>query len=59
MAGKHSPLNVGVIKEKIEQGQVKVKATRNMAKKNTQKNTNKARARANIICFFAANNCLD
>lgn len=37
MAGKESPLNVGVVKEKIEKGQVKVKATRNVAKKNTPK----------------------
>ena len=39
MTEKHSPTNVGAIKEKIEQGQVKVrqspKATRNVAKKNT------------------------
>jgi len=39
MARKESPLNVGVIKEKIEKGQVKVKATKNVANRN--KNTNK------------------
>lgn len=39
MAEKHSPLNVGAIKEKIEKGEVKVKARRNVAKKST--NTNK------------------
>lgn len=41
MAGKESPLNVDVVKEKIEKGQVKVKATRNVEEKNTHKNTSK------------------
>lgn len=37
MAEKTSPLNVGAINEKIEKGEVKVKATRNVANKNTNK----------------------
>lgn len=37
MAGKESPLNVGAIKEKIEKGEVKVKARKNVANKNTNK----------------------
>lgn len=39
MAGKESPLNVDVIKQKIEEGKVKVKARRS-AHKNTSKEHN-------------------